>query len=126
LLFVKDDPEAAIPALQMAAQLNPRAPNRWATDNVLGIAYRVMRQFENAIRFGRLACQGGDQIYISHMNLAATLALAGQEDEAQGALVRAMELEPALSISFVGKNFGVGPKVTPSTIDGLRLAGLQE
>ncbi|MFB3095596.1 MAG: hypothetical protein ACE10O_07055, partial [Candidatus Acidiferrales bacterium] len=62
-----------------------------------------------------------------YMHLAAALAEAGQKSEAQVAVENAMQLQPALSISFL-RNLYVGMHETPlkSVLDSLRKAGVPE
>jgi hypothetical protein len=61
------------------------------------------------------------------MLLAASLAEAGQESEAQAAVEKAVQLEPALSIGFIRSQFvGAHKTYLKSLLDSLRKAGVPE
>jgi hypothetical protein len=61
------------------------------------------------------------------MHLAAALAEAGQKSEAQAAVEKAMQLEPALSISFLRSHYiGMHETYSKSLLDSLRKAGVPE
>ncbi len=61
------------------------------------------------------------------MHLAAALAEAGQESEAQAAVEKATQLEPALSIGFIRSHFfGMHETILESMLVSLRKAGVPE
>ena len=61
------------------------------------------------------------------MQLAAALAEAGRKNETQAALEKVMQLEPALSISFLRRNFvGANETYLKNLCDSLRKAGVPE
>ncbi len=61
------------------------------------------------------------------MHLAAALAEAGQKSEAQGAVEKAMQLQPAFSIGFIRSSFvGAHETYLISLFDSLRKAGVPE
>jgi adenylate cyclase len=90
-------------------------------------ALRNIGRYDEAIVFGRQACQFADAGFLAHMLLAASLAEAQRNDEAQAAIAKAMQLEPSLSISFCRDHF-VGQHETSSKrlLDSLHKAGVPE
>jgi tetratricopeptide (TPR) repeat protein len=124
LLLVKNQPEAALPPLETVLRLNPRDPLIWGTLGLFGVAHRALGDYEESIRFLREATQGGGNSHITHLNLAASLALGGYVEAARASIVRAQALEPNLSISQIEREFGDGTKPAPGLVEGLRIAGL--
>ena len=119
--------EQALPHFDAALRLSPRDPLRWVTLINKGSALRVLGRYDEAIAHCRQACQFPDTGFLPHMHLAAALAEAGQKSEAQAAVENAMQLQPALSISFL-RSLYVGMHETPlkSVLDSLRKAGVPE
>jgi adenylate cyclase len=62
---------------------------------------------------------GAHRIYI------ASLAQAGQIDEARAALQRLRELQPNISIAWIEQNVPYTPDQMPKFLEGMRKAGLQ-
>ncbi len=92
-----------------------------------GSALRFLGRYDEAIANYRQACQLPDTGYLPHMGLAASLAEAGHNIEAQAAVEKAIQLQPALSISFIRGNFvGAHETYLKSLFDSLRKAGVPE
>ncbi len=100
---------------------------RWLTLLMKGSALRFLGHHDEAIANCRQACQLPDSGFVPQINLAAALAEAGQKSEAQAAIEKAMQLQPALSISFLRSNhIGMHETYSKSFIDSLRKAGVPE
>ena len=94
---------------------------------IKGSALRFLGRHDEAIAHCRQACQIPDSGFLPHMHLAAALAEDGQESEAQAAVEKAMQLQPALSISFIRSLFpGMHKTTLKSLLDSLRKAGVPE
>ena len=119
--------EQALPHYDTALRLSPRDPLRWMTLMLKGSALRALGRHDEAIAHCQQACQFPDAGFLPYMHLAAALAEAGQKSAARTAVEKAIQLEPALSISFIRDRF-VGVHETPlkSLLDGLRKAGVPE
>ncbi len=92
-----------------------------------GLALRVLGRHDEAVANCRQACQFPDSGFLPYMLLAAALAEAGQKSEAQAAVEKAMQLQPALSIDFIRNNFvGMHETTLKSLLDSLRKAGVPE
>ncbi len=119
--------EQALPHFDAALRLSPRDPMRFRVFMLKGSALRVLGRHDEAIAHCRQACQFPDSGYHPHMHLAAALAEAGQASEAKGAVEKAMQLQPALSISFIRSRFVEEHETTfKSLLDSLRKAGVPE
>ena len=94
---------------------------------VKGSALRSLGRHDEAISFCRQACQIPNAGFQPHMHLAAALADAGQTSEAQTAAEKAIQLQPALSLSFTRSRFiGMHETTLMNLLDSLRNAGVPE
>jgi adenylate cyclase len=119
--------EQALPHFDTALRLSPHSPLRWVTLMLKGSALRELGRHDEAIAHCRQACQIPDSGFLPHMHLAAALAEAGQNSEAQVAVEKAMQLQPALSISLIRSQFvGMHETTSKSWFDSLRKAGVPE
>jgi adenylate cyclase len=119
--------EQALPHFDTALRLSPRDPMRWMMLSLKGSALRCLGRHDEAIAHCRQACQFPDSGFLPHMNLGAVLAEAGQKIEARAAIERAVQLQPALSISFIRSRYvGVHQTNLKSMLDSLRKAGVPE
>ena len=118
---------AAIPHFDAAIRLNPRGPLRWMPIVLKGAALRVLGHHDEAIASCRQACQVPDAGFLPYMHLAAALAEAGRKKEAQTAVEKVTQIQPAFSISFFRRQFMRHHETTlNSLIDSLRKAGVPE
>ncbi len=107
--------------------MSPRDPLRWATLMLKGSALRFLGRHDEAIAQCRQACQFPDAGFLPYMLLAAALAKAGQKSEAQAAVKKAMQLQPALSIGYIqSRRPGMHETRLKRVLDSLRKAGLPE
>ncbi len=119
--------EQALPHFDAALRLSPRDPLRWLTLSLKGSALRFLGRHDEAIAHCRQACQVPDTGFVPHMHLAAALAEAGQKSGAQAAVEKAMQLQPAFSISFLRDRFvGANETFLTDLFDSLRKAGVPE
>ena len=119
--------EQALPHFDAALRLSPRDPMRWYPLMVKGTALRSLGRHDEAIAHCRQACQFPETSFAPRMYLAAALAEAGQMSEAQTAVGKAIQLEPALSISFTRSHYvGAHETYMKSLLGSLRKAGLPE
>ena len=92
-----------------------------------GSALRNLGRYEEAVAYGRQACQYSNTGFAPPLLLAASLSAAGQISEAKKAIATARELEPSISITYVQKIFtGVDEAVAKRFYGCLRKAGLPE
>jgi adenylate cyclase len=127
LYWGRADAEAALEHLNTALRLNPRDPLRWITLMLIGALHRFLKRYEEAIEWGRAACQYSEADFLPHLHLAASLGQAGRIDEARAVITRALELRPELSITFMSERYAtLHPDMRAPYFDGLRMAGLPE
>jgi adenylate cyclase len=118
--------DKAIPHLELALRMSPHDPQNFRVHIGLATAHYMAGRFAEAVRFARTAAKlrpefsGGQRIYV------ASLAEAGQIEEARAALDRLKELQPDVSIAWIEQNVPYGPgRPMAKYIEGLRKAGLE-
>ena len=117
--------DTAIHQLEQALRMSPHDPQNIFVYTGLAVAHYLAGNYPDAVDFGHKAVQqrpgftGGHRIYV------ASLAQAGQIEEARRALDRLKELQPEISIAWIQQNspYTAGPLV--KLLDGMRKAGLQ-
>jgi len=117
--------DQAIAHLQQAMRMSPHDPQNAIFNVALTTAHYFLGKYTDAVGFARKALQqrpgltAGSRIYI------ASLAQAGQIDEARAALARLKELHPEFSIEWVEKYVACTPATMAKYLEGMRKAGLQ-
>jgi tetratricopeptide (TPR) repeat protein len=117
--------ERAIPHLEEAIQMSPHDPQNAIFYVGLAAAQYLAGSYAEAIGFGRKAVQQRSSFTGSHRIYCASLAQAGQLDEARAVLKRLKELQPDISIAWIEKYvpYTAGPMA--KFLEGMRKAGLQ-
>jgi adenylate cyclase len=87
-------PEAAIPHVETAIQLNPRDRNLAGYHWVLGTCRLYLGHVDEAIELLRKARAGNPRLFFVHLHLAGALGLRGDVDEARAALADGIKLKP--------------------------------
>ncbi len=117
--------DKAISHSEQALRMSPHDPQTFLFNTNLAIAHYLAGHHSEAIGFGRKAVQqragfsGGHRIY------AASLAQAGQLEEARAAINQLKKLEPNISIAWVEANIPYKPEGMAKLVAGLRKAGLE-
>jgi TolB-like protein/Flp pilus assembly protein TadD len=117
--------DQAIPRLEQAIRMSPHDPQNAAFNMAIACAHYLAGRYNEAVSFGRKALQerhgwtGAHRIYI------ASLAQAGQIDEARAELQRLRELQPNISIAWIEQNVPYTPDQMPKFLEGMRKAGLE-
>ena len=117
--------DKALPYLEQALRMSPHDPQNFLVYVALATAHYVAGSFAEAASFSRKAVQqhpgftGGYRIFV------ASLAQAGQIEEARTALDRLKELQPDISIAWLEQNAPWRPGPMAKIAEGMRKAGLQ-
>jgi adenylate cyclase len=121
------DPEGAITQLSHAMQLSPLDPHGFRARGGMAFAHFLAGRYEEAITWAEAALRQRPTYLASIRELAAANALAGRLPDAQKAMVRLRQLDPARRVSTV-KDWV--PLRRPDDLkrlqEGLRQAGLPE
>ncbi len=115
----------AIEHLEQAVRMSPHDPQMFFFDANLAIAHYLSGRYQDGVAFGRKAVQqragfsGGHRIY------AASLAQAGQVEEARAVLDQLKKLQPDISIAWIEENSPYRREPMAKIVAGLKKAGLQ-
>jgi adenylate cyclase len=117
--------DQAIAHLELAIRMSPHDPQNAVFNNGLAVAHYLAARYMEAITFSRKAVQQRDGITAGHRIYVASLAQAGQIEEARTALRRLRELQPNVSIAWCEQYAVYTPDKLPMFLEGMRKAGLE-
>jgi len=124
---VRNQPEAAIEAIERARRLSPFHRHAFAYAGTTAIAHLVARRFEQAIEWADRALHDQPRTIAGMRAKVVALAHLGQLDEARAELSRVLAIDPKLTIAgFREQAHYQAPEVLELYVAGLRLAGLPE
>ena len=118
-------PDESIDHCEQAIRLSPHDPQNAVFNVHLSAAYYHMGHYVEAAKFGRKAIQQRFGLPNAHRVYAASLAHAGQIEEARAELALLQELHPENSIAWVEQNIPLIPGPMAKLLEGLRKAGMQ-
>ena len=117
--------DQAIPQLEQAIRMSPHDPQNAAFNMALACAHYLAGRYNEAIGFCRKALQERHGWTGAHRLYVASLAQAGQIDEARTALQRLRELQLNISVAWIEQNVPYTPDQMPKFLEGMRKAGLE-
>jgi TolB-like protein/Flp pilus assembly protein TadD len=117
--------DQAIAHLEQAIRMSPHDPQNAIFNVGLAAAHYLAGRYTEAIGYGRKALQQRSGLTGAHRIYCASLAQAGQIDEARAALTRYKELHPEISIAWIEKYVPYTPGPMAKFLEGMRKAGLQ-
>ena len=117
-------PEEAIRSFERAVRMSPVDPLLYMTFLGTGVALIELGRFDEAIVVLKKALRQNPSYVPACRCLASAFAHLGRDAEAHDAAARAIEIDPAFTISaFIARGAGKNVKLL---IEGLRKAGLPE
>ena len=117
--------DKAIEHIEQAIRMSPHDPQNAMFNAHLAAAYYLAGRYTEAVGFGRKAIQQRSGLTSGHRIYVASLAQAGQIDEAHAALARLQELQPDNSIAWIERHIPYTPGPMAKFLEGMRKAGLQ-
>ncbi len=117
--------DKAITHLDLAVRMSPHDPQTFLFNVSLAIAHYLADRYAEAVAFGRKAVGQRAGFSGSHRIFAASLAQAGQLDEARAAIRQLKNLQPEISIGWIEANVPYKPDAMAKLVAGLRKAGLE-
>jgi len=124
---VRNEPEAAIEAIERARRLSPFNRHAFGYDVNIAVAHLVARRFEQAIEWADRALHDQPRTVTGMRAKVVALAHLGRLDAAGTELSRLLAIDPKLTIAgFREQAVYQAPEVLELYVDGLRLAGLPE
>ena len=124
---LRNQPEAAIEAIERARRLSPFDPYTFRCDHIIGLTHLAARRFEQAIEWADRALHDQPRSLPAMRTKVAALAHLGRVDAARAELSRVLAIDPKLTIAgFREYAHFMAPEVFELHVAGLRLAGLPE
>ena len=117
--------DQAISQLEQAIRMSPHDPQNAAFNMALACAHYLAGRYNEATGFCRKALQERQGWTGAHRIYVASLAQAGQIDEARATLQRLRELQPNITVAWIEQNVPYTPDQMPKFLEGMRKAGLQ-
>jgi TolB-like protein/class 3 adenylate cyclase len=123
----RNQPEAAIEALERARRLSPFDPYSFFYASNIAAAHFAARRFEQTIEWADRALHDQPRLVTAMRVKVAALAHLGRLDEARAELSRVLAIYPKLTIAGYREYAHFrAPEVLELFVTGLRLAGLPE
>jgi adenylate cyclase len=124
ILSLSQRPAEAVGLMEKAIRLNPQYPPWYLY--MLGYAYRVTGQYEEAVENLKKALTRSPNNLGSHLNLAAAYSELGREEEARAEAAEVLRLSPNFSVEVYGRITSQRDSaITERTLAALRKAGLK-
>ena len=124
---LRNQPEAAIEAIERARRLSPFDPYSCFYAAAIAAAHFAARRFEQAIEWADRSLHDQPRLVTAIRLKVAALAHLGHLDEARAELSRVLATDPKLTIAgFREYAHFAAPEVLKLFVTGLRLAGLPE
>jgi len=124
---LRNQPEAAMKAVERARRLSPYDPLAFVSALNIALAHFAARRFELAIEWADRALHDQPRIVAAIRVKVVANAHLGRLDEARLELSRVLAIDPKLTITgFRERAHFLAPEVRELFVTGLRLAGLPE
>jgi TolB-like protein len=124
---LRNQPEAAIEAIERARRLSPFDPYSFFYAAAIAAAHFAARRFEQTIEWADRSLHDQPRLVTAIRLKVAALAHLGHLDEARAELSRVLATDPKLTIAgFREYAHFAAPEVLKLFVTGLRLAGLPE
>ena len=117
--------EEAIAHAEQAILMSPQDPQNAIFNTAIAAAHYLAGRYQEAIAFGLKALQQRTHFTSGHRIYVASLAQAGQIEEAREALARLKELFPEMTIAWIEQFVPYTGDSMAKFTDGMRKAGLQ-
>jgi tetratricopeptide (TPR) repeat protein len=117
--------DQAIAHSEQAIRMSPHDPQNAIFNVSLAAAHYIAGRYTEAVSFSRKAVQLRSGFTAGYRIHIASLAQAGQIDEARAALAQLKKLHPEISIAWIEKHVPYTPGPMAKFLEGMRKAGLQ-
>jgi TolB-like protein/Tfp pilus assembly protein PilF len=118
--------DEAIENIEHAMRMSPRDPQNSLFNTGLAAAHYLAGRYPEAVGFARRSWQQREGLIAGNRILVASLAQAGQIDEARAALQRLKETHPNISIAWIEKHVPYTAEPMAQFVAGMRKAGVPE
>jgi TolB-like protein/cytochrome c-type biogenesis protein CcmH/NrfG len=118
--------EEALRHFEQAMRMSPRDPFNSFFLGGVAVAHYMAHRYQEAIKWARKAVQLRPEAPFPRRILCASLAQAGQVEEARAALSGLRQLLPDLSVAWIKQSVPYTPGPMAHFLDGMRKAGLPD
>jgi len=118
--------EQAIAHIEQAIRMSPHDPQNAIFNSGRSVAHYLAGRYAEAVGFARKAMQQREGMTLAHRIYIASLAQAGEIDEARTALEQLKELQPDVSIEWIEQHVPYTAVQMPKFLEGMRKAGLAD
>jgi tetratricopeptide (TPR) repeat protein len=118
--------EESIVHANQAIRMSPRDPLNCFFFSSLAAANYMAGRYDEAVKWSRQALQQRPRIPLGHRILCASLAQAGQIEEATAAMRTLRQLQPNISIEWIKQSVPYTDRVMAHFLEGMRKAGVPE
>jgi adenylate cyclase len=123
---LRNQPDAAIEALERARRLSPFDPYTFVFASNMALAHLAARRFEQAIEWADRALHDRPRQVGAMRTKVIANAHLGRLDAARAELGRLLAIDPKLTIAGFREYAHFAPEVLELWVTGMRLAGLPE
>ena len=116
--------EEAIRRFEQALRMSPRDPFNNIFFAPIGAAHYMAGRYQDAVKWARKSVRQRPGYMGAHRILCASLAQAGQIEEAKAAMSTLRQLQPDLSVAWIKKSVPYTSDPMVRFLDGMRKAGL--
>ena len=125
-LVVDGQTEQGLEHLEQAMRMSPRDPLNGFFFAGISAGHYLAGRYDEAVNNARQAVQLRPEIMGGHRILCASLAQAGQIEEAKAALAMLRQLHPGISIAWIRKSVPYTAGPMEQFLEGMRKAGLTD
>src|SRR5262245_23285082 len=111
-------PEESLHHLQLARRISPRDPWNGFFFSSISAAHYLAKRYAEAVKYARLAVQLRPGMLAGHRILCASLAQAGQIEEAKLAMRALRKLHPEISIPWLRQSVPYTAEPMEHFLDG--------
>jgi adenylate cyclase len=117
--------EEAIAHGEQAIKMSPQDPQNAVFNTAIAAAHYLAGRYTEAVAYGRKALQQRTQFTSGHRIYVASLAQAGQVDEAREQLMRLKKVFPEMTIAWIKEYVPYTTGPMEKFLEGMRKAGLE-
>jgi adenylate cyclase len=127
VLATSGKPDEGIENIETAIRLSPKDTFCYLFFNAMSLAHAAAGRSEAAVHWAQQARLANPDFPMPYLSLAANYAALGRMDEARTAMLEALRLNPALSLTGIKAALaGSDPSFAETALENLRKAGLKE
>ena len=117
--------EEALQHFDQSMKMSPRDPFNSLVFGGISAAHYMAGRYSEAVKYGRQGVELRPGLISAHRILCASLAQAGQIEEAKAVMTTLRQLHPAMTIAWIKASVPYTAEPMAKFLEGLRKAGLE-